>query len=158
MTEFMKYLKQKLGDDEQSERMPVSQELYTMGLGKPLVLKDLSASNAKRTFRISKLVRAMSGHGQKHLFSFQQQDAHEFYQHLSNLVTSENWSDYQSNLFYTSLDDNEDGVLYFFSGRRVRNSVPQKVRNPFTGLLASKVSCTVCKYQVIVIYSDGLEA
>lgn len=77
------------------------------------------------TYQPSELLNALSGKGNTHLLGYQQQDAHEFFQHLSSLLTTE--------------DTPQDKGLMDLDGTMI-----SRRRSPILGLLASQISCLQC--------------
>jgi hypothetical protein len=99
--------------------------------------------------RTSGLVRALTGKGKRHLFGYQQQDAQEFFQHISSLVTGEEVLASVSSLFDLSgiIPVSKDNPHTIYAGKPVTYRPILDDRNPFTGLLANKMVCLTCGYQ-----------
>ncbi|KAI8899304.1 hypothetical protein BC833DRAFT_564229 [Globomyces pollinis-pini] len=105
----------------------------------------LEISNQPRTTRPKELVEALSGKGNTHLLGYQQQDAHEFFQHVSNLISVE--GDKARNPRLPSLfdlDSLEGDMEVMFGNKIIKWTRENRMRNPLLGLIASQISCLQC--------------
>lgn len=86
--------------------------------------------------------------GIRHLLGYQQQDAQEFFQYLSSLVTNEQTAFYRRKL--TLLDPlflQETDPYGLFGTRKISWRPPNRFHSPLTGLLASGILCKICNHQ-----------
>ena len=98
-------------------------------------------------------MKSLQEFGNVNLFRYQQQqDAHEFFQLLSSLVGKVPKG---PNEFYNNLTS-DSGLNCIYYGKRINQVIPSTIRNPFTGLLASRLTCTNCQFAVLKLI-DGLE-
>lgn len=109
----------------------------------------LALGHDRHTIRKSRLLAALTKNGQNHLLGYQQQDAQEFFQFLSSIITKEEVGESLSlfDPFVLSIDGNVQDS-YGIIGMKKLCWRPRKFpRNPFTGLLASRLVCQICGYQ-----------
>jgi ubiquitin carboxyl-terminal hydrolase 1 len=110
----------------------------------------LKATSDSQTYRAGGLVGALASHGNKRLFTYQQQDAQEFFQQVSSMITKEssrNGTNSGLGLIGLKL---KNTIPILFGGKRILSERMQYPRSPLTGLLASRISCMRCRYQVRV--------
>ncbi|KAI8915542.1 hypothetical protein EDD86DRAFT_196296, partial [Gorgonomyces haynaldii] len=93
--------------------------------------------------------------GGQHLMGYHQQDAQELFQVLSDILSKETASPYHSSVgSLFSLDDlylkQEQTLDILFYGKHTNHLVFDKLRNPFTGLIGSTITCLTCGYQTPV--------
>jgi ubiquitin C-terminal hydrolase len=107
----------------------------------------LKVRKGPRTLRTRELVMEL-GKEKKDLFTYQQQDAQEFYQLLSFTITKQSTRVHLNGIGVNSVLGLEDSIPILFSGRKIHVEKRGK-RSPLTGLLASRISCLQCRHQVI---------
>jgi ubiquitin carboxyl-terminal hydrolase 1 len=117
----------------------------------------LALCKESNTYRTIDLVQALGSHGNRNLFTYQQQDAQEFFQLVSSMITKEEILKSKPTMRDILLSEN-DTIPFLFDGKkRFMNDIKMS-RNPFTGLLASRISCLKCGHQVIYFFiAVGLE-
>ncbi len=111
---------------------------------------DLAIQRNQITIRPSELVHALSNvKGNRHLLGYQQQDAQEFFQHISTLTSNEDLNTNQAlSLFDMSILE-KSGEPYGIFGREKLYWRPKTQKpSPFTGLLASNLTCERCGFRV----------
>jgi ubiquitin carboxyl-terminal hydrolase 1 len=138
---FTSYLKQNDIDG------PISQSL--------LSISNMINRGKRSCFSPTKLTRAITRNGKNHhLLGYHQQDAHEFFQVVSSLVSDEEPAPLHRAV--CSLFDMENLFLpeklsALFLGKQVDFVPIENVRNPFTGLLASRIKCLSCGHLVVYV-------
>ncbi|KAI8053919.1 hypothetical protein BDF22DRAFT_742896 [Syncephalis plumigaleata] len=111
-----------------------------------VLLDTLDAINAPldgpAAFRPRQLTQSLAQH--RRVINREQQDAHEFFQILSDTLTQEAAKVNEQRQVISLLDSN--AIQQFINGATLVGSKYQRVRNPFSGLLASRISCVDCGY------------
>jgi hypothetical protein len=107
--------------------------------------KKLGPTYNSQTYRVGGLVTALASYGNKRLFTYQQQDAQEFFQQLSSMLTKEGVGRRRLGLLFP---EPTNTISVLFNGRRVEMERIKVKMSPLTGLLASKISCLQCRHQV----------
>lgn len=106
------------------------------------------------TLSKSHLVKALAAEGElEHLYGYHQQDAHEFFVHLSSKITEEDGKLARiPNLFDSSvirqLHASDPPETYGLYGNRPIHWRPSKMkRNPFMGLTVNVIICQACGHR-----------
>ncbi|KAJ3272790.1 hypothetical protein HDV01_005218 [Terramyces sp. JEL0728] len=105
----------------------------------------LKFDHGKRALRPYVLTSALSGQGNRHLLGYQQQDAQEFFQHVSSLISVEGQKRTRMSLdIFAPVDA---GLKYYYAGKECSMNRLSHGKSPLTGLLASRITCMQCGYK-----------
>lgn len=136
--------------DYQMNQQPQSRRPVTFSLAKTLRLLTRPLSK-RSTFRPKELVAAMNN---RRISSHDQQDAQELFQLITSALDLECHQNTKKSAVSLGLKDilHFDGEKpsrrrLFFSLFSSKNDDP-RLENPFTGLLANRLSCMQCGYTV----------
>ena len=131
---------------------PVSYAIFKLINGNYKIsnLIDLAIQKNQITIRPSGLVHALSNvKGNRHLLGYQQQDAQEFFQHISTLTSNEDQNTNQAlSLFDMSILEKSGEPYGIFGKEKIYWRPKMQKPSPFTGLLASNLTCERCGFKV----------
>jgi ubiquitin carboxyl-terminal hydrolase 1 len=98
------------------------------------------------------IVTALSSN--RRIISREQQDAQEFFQLVSSEIETESQKIQRTEMLGGGLKDLLDSKLNrnVITGEQEEVLPNDHIENPFTGLLANRLSCMQCGYTVIIIY------
>ncbi|KAJ3045070.1 hypothetical protein HDV00_011795 [Rhizophlyctis rosea] len=140
-------------DDEEKTPLPVTEALFELTRD----LNDVSAS--RRIIRPHAFMSALaaSSKSSRRMMCYDQQDAHELMQLVSTSLTNEeeprpalllplfSSKALEENCKPTEVEKLKNArVLY--CGKKLESRLPEHLRNPLTGLMASTLTCLQCGY------------